>query len=117
MTLNGTLYQILQDEGAAITLQLCDSHPVYEGHFPGMPITPGVLTLGMIRECAERRTGRALRFSSIKSCRLAAMVRPGDVLKLTMDITREGDSLKVKASLTGAENEEDLRLQLDAEFL
>ena len=117
MTLNGTLYQILQDEGTGITLRLCDSHPVYEGHFPGMPITPGVLTLGMIRECAERRTDRALRFSSIKSCRLAAMVRSGDVLKLTMDITCEGDSLRVKASLTGAENNEDLRLQLDAEFL
>jgi hypothetical protein len=44
------------------------------------------------------------------------MVRPGDTLRLKMDISDDNGTVKMKAMLTGAENEEDLRLQLDAEL-
>ena len=70
----------------------------------------------MIRECAGQNVGRNLRFKSIKSCRLAAMVRPDDTLRLKMDISDDNGTVKLKATLTDAENEEDLRLQLDAEL-
>ena len=91
-------------------------HPVYIGHFPETPITPGVLTLRMIRECAGRKVGRELRYKSIKNCRLSALVRPKDTLKLNMDIANDGDIVKLKATLIGADNDEDIRLQLDAEL-
>ncbi len=116
MTQNGTLYEIVHDGSNEVVVRMNANHPVYQGHFPGNPITPGVLTMQMIRECAGRNIGRHLRFKSIKSCRLAAMVRPGDTLRLKMDISDDNGTVKMKATLTGAENEEDLRLQLDAEL-
>ena len=91
-------------------------HPVYAGHFPGTPITPGVLTMQMIRECTSLITNRNLHFTSIKNCRLAAMVRPGDKLRLKMAISDDNGSMKLKATLTDANNDGDLRLQLDAEL-
>jgi 3-hydroxyacyl-[acyl-carrier-protein] dehydratase len=99
-----------------IQIQMNAGHPIYQAHFPGNPITPGVLTMQMIRECAGRKIGQNLRFKSIKICRLAAMVRPGDTLRLKMDISENNGTVKLKATLTDAENEEDLRLQLDAEL-
>lgn len=116
MTKNGTLYNIVHDGGNEVVVRMNANHPVYQGHFPGNPITPGVLTMQMIRECAGWKIGHNLRFKSIKNCRLAAMVRPGDTLRLKMDISDDNGTVKMKATLTGAENEEDLRLQLDAEL-
>ena len=116
MTQNGTLYDIVHDGGNEVVVRMNANHPVYQGHFPGNPITPGVLTLQMIRECAGRNIGRDLRFKSIKNCRLAAMVRPGDTLRLILDLSEDNGTVKLKATLTDAENEEDLCLQLDAEL-
>ena len=116
MTQNGTLYQIVRDDGNEVVVQMNVEHPVYAGHFPGTPITPGVLTMQMIRECTGMKTGRNLRFTSIKNCRLAAMVRPGDILRLKMDTADENGTVKLKATLTDANNDEDLRLQLDADL-
>ena len=116
MTQNGTLYEIVHDCGNEVVMRMNANHPVYQGHFPGNPITPGVLTMQMIRECAGRNASRNLRFKSIKNCRLAAMVRPGDTLRLIMDLSEDNGTVKLKATLTDAENNEDLRLQLDAEL-
>jgi 3-hydroxyacyl-[acyl-carrier-protein] dehydratase len=116
MTQNGILYDIVQIDGNQVVLQMNAGHPVYAGHFPGTPITPGVLTMQMIRECTSLKTGRNLRFTSIKNCRLAAMVRPGDILRLKMETSDENGTVKLKATLTDANNDEDLRLQLDAEL-
>ena len=116
MTLKGTLYNIVQNDGNQVVLRMNAEHPVYAGHFPGSPVTPGVLTMQMIRECADMKTGRNLRFKSIKNCRLAATVHPSDILRLKMDMSDDNGSVKLKATLTDAENDDDLRLQLDAEL-
>ncbi len=51
----------------------CD---VYQGHFPGQPICPGVYNIQLVRECAERLTRRSLRIHSIQRCRLIALLTP-----------------------------------------
>ena len=116
MTQNGILYDIVQNDGEQVVLRMNSGHPVYAGHFPGTPITPGVLTMQMIRECTSLKSGRDLHFTSIKNCRLAAMVRPGDILRLKMDISDDNGTVKLKATLTDANNDGDLRLQLDADL-
>ncbi len=110
------LYDIISAEQDAVLLKMLCDHPVYQGHFPGNPITPGVLTLRMVRECVSREIGRPLHYSAIKSCRYVALIRPGDTLRLQRQITDNGDSFTVKATLSEANNPEDLRLQLEAEM-
>ena len=116
MTQNGTLYQIVRDDGNEVVVRMNAEHPVYAGHFPGAPITPGVLTMQMIRECTGMKTGLNLRFKSIKNCRLAAMVSPDDILRLKMDTSDENGTVKLKATLTDANDDGNLRLHLDAEL-
>ena len=49
---------------------------VYEGHFPGTPVSPGVCNIEMIRRCAEVVHGGELRILYIKQCRLTTMMSP-----------------------------------------
>jgi 3-hydroxyacyl-[acyl-carrier-protein] dehydratase len=42
-------------------LELNPDHPVYEGHFPGNPIVPGVCQVQMITELLSIITGSSLR--------------------------------------------------------
>jgi 3-hydroxyacyl-[acyl-carrier-protein] dehydratase len=116
MAQNSKLYDILETDEHSILLKMNENHPVYQGHFPGNPITPGVLTLRMIRECVSRDIHRPLHYSAIKTCRYVALIRPGDSLRLHRQITNNGDSLSIKATLSHADNPDDIRLQLDAEM-
>lgn len=36
-------------------------HPVFQGHFPGVPVLPGVCSLYLIRTCTELFLGHDLR--------------------------------------------------------
>lgn len=116
MKQNGILYDILKENENGFLLRMNSEHPVYQGHFPGNPITPGVLTMQMVRECASRRIGRDLCYTAVKNCRFAAMVRPGDLLELTLQTESVDDVVKLRASLFSSVNPDDLRLQVDAEL-
>ena len=116
MSQSNLLYDILEADERSILLRMNEDHPVYQGHFPGDPITPGVLSLRMIRECLSQDAGRPLHYAAIKTCRYVALIRPGDTLRLQWQTTNNEDSLTVKATLSNAENPEDIRLQLDAEL-
>lgn len=52
-----------------------DCH-VYQGHFPGESVAPGVVTIEMIKECAEQVAGKRLNISSITGCRFLKLVTP-----------------------------------------
>ncbi len=116
MSLIHLLYDIISADQEAVLLKMLGNHPVYQGHFPGSPITPGVLSLRMIRECVCRETGRPLHYAAIKNCRYVALIRPGDTLRLQRQITENEGSVTVKATLSDANNPDDLRLQLEAEM-
>ncbi len=52
------------------------SHRVFEGHFPGNPIVPGVMTMMMVRRCAEEILGRETHFASVSQCKYSKMIVP-----------------------------------------
>lgn len=110
------LYEITSTDGNRLAITMLPDHRVYQGHFPGNPITPGVMTLRMIRECVETMVNKPLHYAAIKNCRFAAVIRPNDKLLLNIDLQNDNNSVFVKATLYGAENPEDIRLQLDAEL-
>jgi 3-hydroxyacyl-[acyl-carrier-protein] dehydratase len=48
----------------------------YEGHFPGNPVSPGVCSMQMIKECAELLSERRLFLAHIAKCRFSAVITP-----------------------------------------
>lgn len=83
MLLENNFYTINEvakaEEGlkACFDVTLLDTCPVYEGHFPGRPISPGVCNIGMIQECARLLAEAPdMHLTAIKVCRLTAVAAP-----------------------------------------
>jgi len=73
------------------------NEPFFQGHFPGNPIMPGVLMVEALAQTAAillmkfRERGKKVPvFMSIDSCKFRHPVKPGDVLRLEVDILRDG---------------------------
>jgi beta-hydroxyacyl-ACP dehydratase FabZ len=95
----------------------------FPGHFPGLPVMPGVLMveaiaqIGILLVCEvrEKREGRKTLFAGIEYVRFRRQVQPGDRLVLSADIVggrssvykihgtaKVGDELACEAVVIGA---------------
>ena len=52
------MYSIVSAEGQQLRLQLHPEHEIYQAHFPGNPITPGVCQVQIVAELAGRQLQR-----------------------------------------------------------
>lgn len=67
--------------------------PFFAGHFPSLPVAPGVFLLEALAECGRRlhgEAGRGWRLAEVEKVRFRRRVSPGDRLDLT--VTRVGGS-------------------------
>lgn len=64
------------DNTFSVTVRINPGHPVFSGHFPGLPVLPGVCSLYLIRFCTERFTRCPLQYVSIGSCKFTRMIDP-----------------------------------------
>ncbi|WP_144494003.1 3-hydroxyacyl-ACP dehydratase FabZ [Bacillus sp. WP8] len=80
----------------------------FNGHFPGYPVMPGVLIVealaqvfGVIMLGKEENKGKIGLFAGIDACRFKRQVKPGDQLRLEVEVTRlRGPIAKGKAVAT-----------------
>lgn len=90
------------ESGSEFLIALNPDHQVYQGHFPGDPICPGVCSIQMIRECAEVSLGKKLTIGSISQCRFSELLTPtkNKELLLRLVLNDKGDgTVGVVASL------------------
>ena len=62
----------------------------FQGHFPGFPLLPGVVQLGVAHHFAERLLGRELVLKMVKKMKFSGVVRPAEVVHLSLTIVAEG---------------------------
>lgn len=88
---------------------------VYEGHFPGEPVSPGVCNIQMIKECAELVVGKSLLLNNLQQCRLTTLVTPiqHPQVEVTILLEEKGDAYKLKATIGKGE---EVYLDLKAEL-
>ena len=63
-------------------------HPVFDGHFPGRPIVPGVMLLDHAQQAIEADTGLILR--GLAAVKFLSAAVPGDALTLDHESTDGG---------------------------
>ncbi|MEI7931763.1 MAG: 3-hydroxyacyl-ACP dehydratase FabZ [Alphaproteobacteria bacterium] len=82
------------------------NEPYFVGHFPGNPVMPGVLIIEAIAQSGAVLmskslnadvSGKTIFFASVDNCRFRFPVRPGDVLRMPVEVLRaRGDIFKFK---------------------
>ena len=108
---------IVKEEGKTIFhIALNPDCGVYEGHFPGEPVSPGVCNIQMIKECAEQVVGKSLFLSNLQQCRLTTLVTPlvHSQVEVTICMEEKGEVYKLKATLGKGE---EVYLDLKADLI
>lgn len=93
MFLENKFYKILSEakhsDSATYRVAILPDCNVYDGHFPGDPVCPGVCNIETIKECASKLVGKLLRISSIKQCRLTAIATPTVCPEVNINISAQ----------------------------
>jgi 3-hydroxyacyl-[acyl-carrier-protein] dehydratase len=71
------------------------NEPFFVGHFPGLPIMPGVLIVEALAQAGgvllltefEDRSSKVLLFTGIERAKFRRQVNPGDQLRLEVEVT------------------------------
>jgi 3-hydroxyacyl-[acyl-carrier-protein] dehydratase len=70
--------------------------PVFQGHFPGFPIMPGVLLIETIAQAGSLilglngadEEGSFIGFSGVEQAKFRRAIKPGDVMEVHVDLMR-----------------------------
>ena len=59
-----------------VSLDINRAHRIFEGHFPGHPVVPGVCMMQMVKEILETVTGTPTRLVSADHAKFLSMINP-----------------------------------------
>jgi 3-hydroxyacyl-[acyl-carrier-protein] dehydratase len=102
----------------AVECVLPDHSPVFEGHFPGHPILPGVLMIEAMAQTAGWLVMARLKFermaflASAKEAKMRRFLSPGQKLRVEAELLHEGSGFAVAKARILAEG----RAVADAEL-
>lgn len=51
-------------------------HRLFQGHFPGAPVTPGVVQLQIVKEILEAHFQKDLQMKSLRVCKFLSILNP-----------------------------------------
>jgi 3-hydroxyacyl-[acyl-carrier-protein] dehydratase len=80
---------------------------IFEGHFPGFPLMPGVLLLEAMAQTsgwlvvAVNRFERMAFLAAVKDAKFRMFVRPGQVLSVKAALTHEGSGYAITEASIG----------------
>lgn len=87
----GSLFNIKQitnviDGEFNISFNCNSDHKIFEGHFPGEPILPGVCMVQFVRESLEKILNKKLQLKSSKTVKFVNIIDPGKEKTLFLEI-------------------------------
>src|SRR5690349_616870 len=72
-----TIHELrVEHNEATAVLEINAHHPLFEGHFPGQPVVPGVCMMQMIKELLEEVTGKPTNLSLAHEMKFLAVIDP-----------------------------------------
>lgn len=105
MILLNDFYTIVQKELSPgvvkAKISINGSHRIFEGHFPGLPVVPGVCMLQIVREVMEANTGKDLKISEAGNMKFLSVINPqqNDLVDVLVNYTNEGGKYDISATL------------------
>ncbi len=104
MKLANDFFKILEssktESGFSTRIELNAEHIIYTGHFPGQPVTPGVIQMQIVHELLSMHLGKELKLCKMSQCKFLKVLNPIETeqLFISIIIKQQGEMLTVKAS-------------------
>jgi len=99
-------YQILTKERREgnnfIEILINSDHEIFNGHFPGNPVMPGVCMLQIIKELTEGIVSSKLFMHRCVNVKFMALINPdtNPELKLNIKVSDDNEVVKVSSTVT-----------------
>ena len=87
-----------------VEAQVPEHNSIFEGHFPGYPIMPGVLLIESMAQSSGWLLLALMKFermpflAAVKEAKMRSFVSPGDLLKVEANIVHEGSGYAITAA-------------------
>jgi 3-hydroxyacyl-[acyl-carrier-protein] dehydratase len=84
-----------------VEAQVPETNTIFEGHFPGHPIMPGVLLIEAMAQSsgwlliALTKFERMPFLAAVKEAKMRSFVNPGDLLKIDASVVHEGSGYAI----------------------
>ena len=94
----------LDEKKITVEAQVPQQHTIFEGHFPGYPIMPGVLLTEAMAQSsgwlliALTRFERMPFLAQIKEAKMRGFVSPGDLLTIDVNLVHEGSGYAITSA-------------------
>jgi 3-hydroxyacyl-[acyl-carrier-protein] dehydratase len=93
----------VRQEGNSIktNIELYPEHPIFEGHFPGLPVLPGVCMMQMVKEVVENHLNMQTRLVKASDLKFLSVIRPdhNKFIQMELKVSMEDESVRVDAQL------------------
>lgn len=90
----------IEERHAVLVIRLNAQHPIYAGHFPNDPITPGVCVVQMATDLFAHILQRKCSMTAAKNIKFLNLIRPSEHPNVRYTLDWEGvggNAYKVKA--------------------
>lgn len=81
-------YQIVEksDDRIITNIEFNKEHDIYKGHFPGLPITPGVCQVQMVQEILSDSLAKNCQLKSARDIKFLNFIDPAKVESLQLEL-------------------------------
>ncbi len=89
----------LEKNKISTQVTLNKEHKIFEGHFPGHPVTPGVCMMQIVKEITENYLNTSLQLQTAENVKFMAIINPEENSKIGIDfeIKEDDDKVTVKS--------------------
>lgn len=110
MILKDNFYQInslsFAENNLEASIRIDPNHAIFDGHFPGNPVTPGVIQLEMVKELLGNHFNQTIQLKQLLNSKFLAVLNPQNSVEATFKmsvIEQEDHSLRVSGQLSSNE--------------
>ena len=88
----------------AVEAQVPEKNTIFEGHFPGYPLMPGVLLIEAMAQTSGWLLIALMKFErmpflgAVKEAKMRGFVTPGELLKIDASIVHEGSGFAITSA-------------------
>jgi len=86
------------------TIAINKKHRILEGHFPGLPVVPGVCMLQIVREIMQVDSNKTLKITEADNMKFLSVINPEQnaEVEVTINFTEDAGKFLINATLFSA---------------